>query len=226
MNALSYFMRNEKEPARLIVDLHIHSIYSPDSPVEPRTVLKIAKKKGLNGVAVTDHDTIRGGLAALKANSDPNFVVIVGSEVETTDKGDIIGLFLTQEIRSREASEIIQEIKEQGGVAMWAHPYREGKNLLPSVNIEKIDVIEGFNAKTLESQNMLARALAERYHKPAAGASDAHAAEEIGNAATLLDCSSIDGIKEALLKGKTEVVGFKLSHEHLYDLHLRAQQLA
>ncbi len=73
---------------------------------------------------------------------------------------------------------------------------------------------------------MLARALAERYHKPAAGASDAHAAEEIGNAATLLDCSSIDGIKEALLKGKTEVVGFKLSHEHLYDLHLRAQQLA
>ena len=56
-------------------------------------------------------------------------MVIVGSEVETTDKGDIIGLFLTQEIRSREASEIIQEIKEQGGVAMWAHPLQGREKL-------------------------------------------------------------------------------------------------
>ncbi|MGA2884158.1 MAG: PHP domain-containing protein [Halobacteriota archaeon] len=208
------------------MDFHIHSAYSPDSPVEPRTVLKMAKKKGLNGVAVTDHDTIRGGLEALKVNSDPNFVVIVGSEVETTDKGDIIGLFLTKEIQSRDANEVLEEIKEQGGVAMWAHPYREGKNLLPSAPIKRIDVIEVFNAKTLESQNMLARSLAERYRKPVAGASDAHAAEEIGNAATLVDCSSIDGIREALIKGKTQVIGFKLSHEHLYDLHLPAQQLA
>jgi hypothetical protein len=76
----------------------------------------------------------------------------------------------------------------------------------------------------LESQNMLARALAERCRKPVAGASDAHAAEEIGNAATLIDCSNIDGIREALLKGKTQVIGFKLSHEHLYDLHFPAQQ--
>ena len=210
----------------LIVDFHIHSAYSPDSPVEPRTVLKMAKKKGLNGVAVTDHDTIRGGLEALKVNSDPNFVVIVGSEVETTDKGDIIGLFLTKEIQSRDANEVIEEIKEQGGVAMWAHPYRQGKNLLPNVSVKQIDIIETFNAKTLESQNMLARALAERYRKPVAGASDAHAVEEIGNAATLVDCSSIDGIREALIKGKTQVIGFKLSHEHLYDLHLPAQQLA
>jgi len=226
MNISGHMMRNEKKRASLIVDLHIHSVYSPDSPVEPRTVLKIAKKKGLDGVAVTDHDTIRGGLEALKANTDPNFVVIVGSEVETTDKGDIIGLFLTQEIQSREASEVIKEIKEQGGVAMWAHPYREGKNLLPSVAIKQIDVIEGLNAKTLESQNMLARALAERYRKPVAGVSDAHSAEEIGNAATLIAGSSVDGIREALLKGKTQVIGFKLSHEHLYDLHLPAQQLA
>jgi len=226
MNASGHVMRNEKERARLIIDLHIHSVYSPDCPVEPRTILKVAKKKGLNGVAVTDHDTIRGGLEALKANNDPNFVVIVGSEVETTDKADIIGLFLTQEIQSREANEVIEEIKEQGGVAMWAHPFREGKNLLGSVVIKQIDVIEGFNAKTLESQNILARALAERYRKPIAGVSDAHAAEEIGNAATVIDGSSIDSVREALLKGKTQVIGFKLSYEHLYDLHMPTQQLA
>ena len=208
------------------MDFHIHSAYSPDSSVEPRAVLKMAKKKGLNGVAVTDHDTIRGGLKALKVNSDRNFVVIVGSEVETTGKADIIGLFLTKEIQSREATEVIEEIKEQGGVAMWAHPYREGKNLLPSVLTKRIDIIEAFNAKTLESQNMLAGTLAERYRKPVAGASDAHAVEQIGNAATLVNCSTIDGIREALIKGKTQIIGFKLSHQHLYDRHLPERQLA
>lgn len=210
----------------MIVDFHIHSTYSPDSPVEPRIALKMARKKGLNGVAITDHETVRGGLEALKVNDDPNFVVIVGSEVETTDKGDIIGLFLTQEIRSRGTYEVIEEIKEQGGVAMWAHPYREGKNLLPITHIKRIDVIEAFNAKTLESQNMLAQALAERCRKPVVGASDAHAAEEIGNAATLVECSSVDDIREALIKGKTQIIGFKLSYKHLYDRHLRARQLA
>lgn len=186
----------------------------------------MARKKGLNGVAITDHNTVRGGLESLKVNNDPNFAVIVGSEVETTDKGDIIGLFLTQEIQSREANEVIEEIKQQGGVAMWAHPYREGKNLLPSALIKQIDVIEAFNAKTLESQNMLAQALAERHGKPVVGASDAHDVIEIGNAATLVECSSVDDIREALIKGKTQILGFKLSYEHLYDLHLRARQLA
>ena len=210
----------------MIVDFHIHSQYSPDSSISPTTVLKMAKKRGLDGVAVTDHDTIRGGLEAMKVNSDPNFVIIVGSEVETTTKGDIIGLFLTQEIQSRETEEVIEEIREQGGVAMWAHPYREGKKLLPIMLIKRIDIIEVFNAKTLESQNILAGALAERYRKPLAGASDAHTAEEIGNAATLVDCSNSDDIRDALIKGKTQVLGFKLSQENLYDLHLPAQQLA
>ena len=217
---------NKKERAKLILDLHIHSAYSPDSSIEPRAVLKMAKKRGLSGVAVTDHDTIRGGLKALKVNSDRNFVVIVGSEIETTGKADIIGLFLTKEIQSREATEVIEEIKEQGGVVMWAHPYREGKNLLPSALTKQVDIIEAFNAKTLESQNMLAQMLAERYGKPVAGASDAHAVEEIGNAATLVDCSSFDGIRDAFIKGKTKITSFKLSHEHLYDRRLPQRQLA
>jgi hypothetical protein len=210
----------------VIIDFHIHSTYSPDSAVHPRTVLQLAREKGLSGVAITDHDTIRGGLEALKLNTDPNFAVIVGSEIETDKKVDIIGLFLTREIQSRDAHEVIREIREQGGVAFWAHPYRDGKNLLPSALIRRIDVIEGFNAKTSESRNMLAQTLARRHRKPIIGASDAHAAEEIGNAATLVGCSSIDGIKEALIRGKTRTTGLKLSYDHLYDLHLPARQLA
>ena len=213
------------EGKNLIVDLHIHSKYSPDSTVEPKTILKVAKERGLQGVAVTDHSTIRGGLETLKINNDPRFLVIVGSEIET-DKGDIIGLFLTKEIRSTRANEVIKEIKEQGGIVLWAHPYREGKNLLPSNLIKSVDVIEGVNAKTYESQNMLAQQLAEKYHKPVVGASDAHTASEIGNAATMVNCSNIEAIKDSIIKGKTQIIGFKLSYDHLYDFQLPVQQQA
>ncbi len=210
----------------MIVDLHIHSKYSPDSTVEPKTILKVAKERGLQGVAVTDHNTIRGGLETLKINNDPRFLVIVGSEIETDDKEDIIGLFLTKEIQSTRTKEVIKEIKEQGGIVLWAHPYREGKNLLPSNLIKSVDVIEGFNAKTYESQNLSAQQLAERYHKPVVGASDAHSASEIGNAATMVNCSNIEAIKDSIIKGKTQIIGFKLSYDHLYDFQLPAQQQA
>jgi len=210
----------------LIVDLHIHSKYSPDSTVEPKTILKVAKERGLQGVAVTDHNTIRGGLETLKINNDPRFLVIVGSEIETDDKEDIIGLFLTKEIQSTRTKEVIKEIKEQGGIVLWAHPYREGKNLLPSNLIKSVDVIEGFNAKTYESQNLSAQQLAERYHKPVVGASDAHSASEIGNAATMVNCSNIEAIKDSIIKGKMQIIGFKLSYDHLYDFQLPAQQQA
>ncbi|HYA32413.1 MAG TPA: PHP-associated domain-containing protein [Candidatus Bathyarchaeia archaeon] len=210
----------------MILDLHIHSKHSTDSPIEVATILKLAKKKGLQGVAITDHNTIGGGIEALRINRDPGFATIVGCEIETTDKVDILGLFLTEEIQSREGNEVLEEIKEQDGVAVWAHPYRGGKNLLPSPLIRRMDVIEGFNAKTLESQNMLARALAERFRKPVIGVSDAHAAAEIGNAAAMIDCSSPDEIKEALLKGQTHILGFKLSNAQLYDLQFPAKQPA
>jgi len=196
----------------LLIDLHVHSHYSPDSLVAPKTILEVAKKRGLDGVAVTDHHTIRGGLETLRVNSDPHFLVIVGSEIET-DRGDIIGLFLVEEIQSREAHEVLQEIKGQNGVALWAHPYRAGKNLLPHALIKRVDLIEGSNAKTPESDNVRARSLAARYQKPAVGTSDAHSESEIGNAATLVDCSSIEHVREALTNGKTHIIGFKPGYE-------------
>jgi predicted metal-dependent phosphoesterase TrpH len=213
----------QKEQAGLIVDLHIHSIYSQDSNADPAAILKVASEKRLNGVAVTDHHTIRGGLETLRANKDPNFLVIVGSEIET-DKGDIIGLFLTEEIQSRKAREVIKEIKEQGGIVLWAHPYRTGKDFLPNDLIKNVDLIEGFNAKTQESQNMLAQELASRIHKPVVGTSDAHSSSEIGNGATLVDCADIKAIQESLAKGRTRIIGIKLSYEHLYDVQMPVQQ--
>ncbi len=204
----------------MIVDLHIHSKYSGDSIIEPLTILKLAKKKRLKGIAVTDHLTVRGGIEALKLNRDPDFLVIVGSEIETTNKEDIIGLFLKEEIRSRRAIEVIEEIRAQGGVAFWAHPFRMGKNLLSPDLIKRIDLIEGFNSKTSASRNRLAQQLAHRYKKPLIGASDAHHASEIGNGKTEVHAADINAVKEALVQGETEIVDSKLSYAYLYDAAL------
>lgn len=161
-----------------MIDLHIHSKYSFDSLLSPRTILKVAKKKGLTGIAVTDHNTIRGGLEVKKINKDRDFTVIVGSEVQT-EIGDIIGLYLNDEIKSRVLIEVITEIKSQGGIVVLPHPYRGHK--LNQYIIEHSDAIEVFNGRSTTKENTKALELAKRYNKPFTAGSDAHFASEIGN---------------------------------------------
>ncbi len=151
-------------------------------------------------------------------NKDPTFCVIVGSEVETDNKEDLVGLFLKQEIKSRNADGIITEIKAQGGLVFWAHPFRFGKNLLHGDVIQQLDLIEGFNSKTSASRNALAQKLAREYNKPIIGASDAHQAFEIGNGKTLILDASFYKTRDALASGKTRIVDSRLSYDYLDDM--------
>jgi predicted metal-dependent phosphoesterase TrpH len=201
----------------LIFDLHIHSKFSGDSAIEPAIILKVAKKRGLDGIAVTDHLTIKGGIETRKMNTDPDFYVIVGSEVETDDKADLIGLFLTEDIESTNTADVITEIKVQGGLVLWAHPFRFGKNVLSGDVIPQVDLIEGFNSKTSASRNALAQQLAREYGKPIIGASDAHQAFEIGNGRTLIRDACFGKTEEALASGKIQIVDSHLSYDYLDD---------
>ena len=188
----------------MILDLHIHSKYSFDSILNPEKIIKIAKKRGLNGIAITDHNTINGGLDAKNINKDPDFLVIVGSEINT-DAGDIIGLFLNEEITSRNSEDVIDEIKMQDGIVVLPHPYR-GHNLSEKI-IKKVDVIEGFNARSTKENNKRAIKLAEKYKKPMVAGSDAHFAYEIGFARVYLNTNSFKNIKEFLLSNKSQING-------------------
>lgn len=205
------------ENETLIFDLHIHSKFSGDSAIEPTIILKVAKKRGLDGIAVTDHLTIEGGIETRKMNTDSDFHVIVGAEVETDDKADLIGLFLKEDIESTNTADVIKEIKAQGGLVLWAHPFRFGKNLLSGDVIPQVDLIEGFNSKTSASRNALAQQLAREYGKPIIGASDAHQAFEIGNGRTLIRDAAFGKTKEALASGKTQIVDSHLSYDYLDD---------
>ncbi|MCM1567466.1 MAG: PHP domain-containing protein [Dehalobacter sp.] len=166
-------------------DLHIHSMYSKDSFLRPEIILKVAKKKGLDGIAITDHNTIKGAVAARKINYDRNFTVITGAEIKT-EFGDVVGIFLQEEVKSRLFAEVIEEIKGQGGYAVLAHPYRQYPE--PERLVNKVDLIEAFNARSKKLHNDQSYDLALRNHKPFTAGSDAHLSFEIGRG-----CISING---------------------------------
>jgi predicted metal-dependent phosphoesterase TrpH len=180
----------------MIIDFHIHSKYSYDSILEPRDILEAAKRKRLGGIAITDHDTICGGVEAKDINDDPNFLVIVGSEVNT-EIGDVIGLFLVRDIKSRLSGEVIGEIKRQGGIVVLPHPYK--RHDLNDDIINNVDLIETFNSRTACAYNDSAMKLASEYNKPCIAGSDAHFASEIGLAQTHIECQGIENIKSSMI---------------------------
>jgi len=168
-------------------DMHVHSKYSPDSATEPAEIIKAAKKKGLDAVAVCDHDTMRGAFKTRKIAGD--FGVILAEEV-STDRGHVIGYDLTDEIKSKRFYDVLDEIKSQGGRICIPHAFdrlrlsssvRDPK-LVESVS-KKIDYLE-VNGRTLPLFNNKAVEFARIHNIQVIGGSDAHVRWEVGSVYT------------------------------------------
>ena len=191
-------------------DMHIHSKYSSDGVLEPEKIVKIATKMGLNGIAITDHNTIKGGLKA-KKYENKDFTVIVGSEI-MTERGEIIGLFLEEEVKSKDVQEVISEIKEQNGIIIIPHPFDELRHSAfhPTEEDAKfIDCIEGFNSRCVyQKYNEKAVDFAMKHNLMIAAGSDAHFANEIGNAGIITET---EDIREALMKNEVTIFGKRSS---------------
>ncbi len=187
-------------------DMHTHTLYSNCSNMKPEVILKTAKKRGLNGIAVTDHNTIKGGLAVKRLNNDKNFEVIVGAEIYC-DKAEILGYYLNEEIKPGKVEEVVEKIHEQGGIAVVSHPFTHAlirKKLEFDVKKIKIDGVEVFNARNIfASENEKALALAKKYNLSQIGSSDAHFSYEIGRGYTLFE----GDFREAVRKRKTRAEG-------------------
>lgn len=186
--------------------------------------METAIRRGLDGIAVSDHNTTKGGLIAAKIAKkiDRNFLVIPSIEVKSKT-GDVlaIGIFeeLTIKSRSLTAEEAVEQMREKGAVIIAPHPYgREGLGSL----VEKLefDALEGFNARILPRFNKKAKELAAKIGLPMVASSDAHIADEIANGITVLKINelSIDTVKDAIKAGKIEIYQEKYtkSMAHLY----------
>jgi len=171
------------------LDLHIHSRYSFDCLSHPTDILMTARRKELTGIAVTDHNTIKGALEASRLNEDDELTIIIGAEY-TTDSGDIIGLFLNEEMpATKNPLEMIDRIRAQGGLVVLPHPFKGHR--LDDELLGRVDAIEGFNARVSDESNAKARELAKRHGKPLVAGSDAHTCREIGNAVMIFEAPSI-----------------------------------
>lgn len=198
-----------------ILDLHIHTVYS-DGVVDPLNIVKYARKIGLNGISITDHNTLQGSLKALEAVKSlklEEFIVVPGVEI-TTNYGHILVYGLTSIRRFTTVIELIDIVRDENGIIALAHPY--GKLLLlpyravetPEI-IRNIDAIEVANGKTPPISNRRARELAQKLNKPGIGGSDAHILTEIGTVRTIVEnnTSTLDEVLEAIRRGRCCVEG-------------------
>ncbi|MCD6275554.1 MAG: PHP domain-containing protein [Thermoplasmata archaeon] len=187
------------------VDMHIHSIYSSDGTMEIKEILKLAKKIGLGAIAITDHNEIKG---ALKAREMKILPVIRGIEVSSSE-GHILAYGVDCKIpRDLGIPETIERIRECGGIAVAAHPYRYWSGLGEG-NVKKFqfDAIEVFNGRCKQSSNKRAKKLCEELNKPFTAGSDAHFPDEIGRAGLIVESENEEEILDMIMKKKVSVFG-------------------
>ena len=180
-------------------DLHTHTFYSSCSNTKPESILKAAKKRGLNGIAVTDHNTIKGGQTVKRLNKNKDFEVIVGAEIYC-DKAEILGYYLNEEIKPGKVEEVVEQIHSQGGIAVVSHPFTLAlirKKIGFDLKKVKVDGIEVFNARNLfASENERALELAKKNNLAQIGSSDAHFAYEVGRGYTLFEGEFRKAVKQ------------------------------
>jgi len=193
------------------VDTHIHTKYSgnskkisfiPDCISRPEKILKYADKKGIDFLAITDHDTIRGGIETEKLAPSR---IIVGEEISTLD-GELLGLFLNETVPPNlSAEESIDIVKSQGGLAIAPHPYSVicpcFKDLIHKLNIDGIEVFNAFHRDGI--LNRKASEENKKIKNASIAGSDAHTERMVGNAYTLFEGNTTEDFYKAVKKKKT-----------------------
>ena len=195
------------------IDLHCHSWFSADGVSSPEALIASARRKGLHGFAITDHNTcdayhymVDHGLARRDGTPVDGFLVLPGVEVSTAEGHLLcIGTVLPQ-MKGEPAADVARAVRAAGGIAIPAHPYDRFRAGIREGTLEKLDVdaIEVFNAAiSHHSYNDKARAYAERRGLPMIAASDAHHEASIGTSHMIFETEdfTVRGILAEIVKG-------------------------
>lgn len=198
-------------------DLHIHTKFS-DGVNNPESVLKLAKRRGLDVVAITDHNTLDGAYEAKKFEKKFGVEVVVGEEV-STKAGHVVGLFIEHVIpRDLEPDETIRRIHRQGGVAVIPHPLASAPRSI-SLNVldqlvnhyeeecrpDVLEVMNGFPWNFSRHKQLLS--LNEEFGLAVSGGSDSHGPVSVGCIWTEFIGSTASDLREALFHKSTKSCG-------------------
>ncbi len=170
------------------VEFHCHTAASGDSLVKVKDLIRTARKRGLDRLAITDHNTIR---AAMYAQSIDPELIIIGEEILTT-KGELLAFFVQKEVpKGLRPMEAIERLKNQNAFISVSHPFdrfRYGWELEDLQAITPyIDAIEIFNARSfIPSINQSAKEYAKEHQLLGTVGSDAHLLYEVGRSNQLL----------------------------------------
>ena len=190
------------------LELHAHSWYSRgailgeesvDSPIQ---MVKEARRRGLDGIAITDHNSFKSWNSLKKLKFD-DFVLIPGEEIHTK-QGHLIALGISEEIKpNQDVLETIDKIHSQGGVAIAPHPFDIAKYGLRERS-KYADAIEVFNSSNLDRfSNFRAKKFSEKLNKPCVSGTDAHMKEVIGRGAVRVDAEfDLDSVLKSIKKGR------------------------
>ncbi|MFB6092256.1 MAG: CehA/McbA family metallohydrolase [Haloquadratum sp.] len=198
----------------LSVELHAHSSLSYDGRDPVELLLSQAEAIGLDALAVTDHDEIDASLRAAELAPEYGLVGIPGMEV-TSEAGHVLAFGITELVEAGLSyDETLDRIHELGGIAVVPHPFQSSRHgvaaEIRSDQLAKADAIEVYNSRLFTGRaNRKAERFATERGLPKTAGSDAHIGEMVGQAVTEVatDDRSVDGILEAIVAGKTSVVG-------------------
>ena len=171
----------------VVCDLHMHTSWSHDCAIEVPDLLTHAETEGLGAIAITDHNVFGGAREALAATT--SLTVIPGEEIKTDGQGEVIGLFLTEEIpRGMSFGDTVAAIHEQEGIAYLPHPFDRMHSIPDAATLRRhldaIDVFEVYNARLLfDAYNDEALRFARKYNLTMGAGSDAHVLQGVGTGA-------------------------------------------
>jgi len=194
----------------IVADLHMHTRWSHDCSIEPAALVDHAESEGLGAIAVTDHNVFGGALETVGAARTRELIVIPGEEVKTDRDGEVIGLFLHEEIpRGMSFADTLAAIREQEGVVYVPHPFDRMHSIPRPATLHRhlpeIDLLEVYNARLLfDAFNDEALRFARKYGLLQGAGSDAHVLQGVGTG--VLRMRRFDGPEEFLLSLRTAEV--------------------
>jgi len=189
------------------LDLHVHSSWSPDGRDDLEHLVAQATAVGLDGLALTDHNTVRGHAALEELRQrHRNLRLLPGVEVSTRD-GHLLA-YGVRELPPRGLSvEATAEwVVAHGGVPVLAHPFR----WVHGVGAERgrsvpVPALEAVNGHTGIRANERAQRLAQGRRLGTTGGSDAHSGGDVGRAWTIFPegAETPDDLLQAIGRGGT-----------------------